>query len=200
MLHIYRLLSAYLHLVASRDSKKFYKILLAKRHLNSTWTDFWRSALAPRGIRNIHWDPQISFCGLNKFWPLFNFVGNFEKLSSHSALLSRRLGIDKYTNSSWALTRMIQHPLSWRLSKEEKLRRVRNARIPDDYNKGDCMWCKNHAVHKNDYNTNPVAKYLEFNVWRYIRKSRVYRADYKIMSAMKTPPFNNTIHEIYALP
>ncbi len=36
--------------------------------------------------QNQHWRPQNTFCGLNKYLPLFNFVGQFEKLQEHAKI------------------------------------------------------------------------------------------------------------------
>jgi hypothetical protein len=33
--------------------------------------------------QNAHWRPQSRFCGLKKYKSKYNFIGNFEKLSSH---------------------------------------------------------------------------------------------------------------------
>jgi hypothetical protein len=94
-----RLLSSYLHLVKNPNAVKRYKTMLTERHRNSTWTDFWQSVIAPQGIRNIHWDPQIEYCGLKKYWHYFNYVGNYEMILEHGDYLTKMAGLHEFSES-----------------------------------------------------------------------------------------------------
>lgn len=40
--------------------------------------------------QNVHWRPQSRFCGLKKYNSKYNFIGNFENLSSHVEVYSDR--------------------------------------------------------------------------------------------------------------
>lgn len=71
--------------------------MLYQRNRSAAWPDFWKSVLSPKGIRNIHWDPQTSFCGLDKFWPLFNFVGNYEMIQDHGKEVARRASLNQFS-------------------------------------------------------------------------------------------------------
>jgi hypothetical protein len=73
--------------------------MLYQRNRSTTWTDFWQSALSPKGVRNIHWDPQTNFCGLEKFWPLYNFVGNYELLQEHGREFATRTKLSQFSLS-----------------------------------------------------------------------------------------------------
>jgi hypothetical protein len=93
-----RLLSSYLHLFKAPEAIERYKTFLEQRNKSTTWDDFWQSAIS--GMGNPHWDPQINFCGLKKFWPFFNFVGNFELIQEHGPQLTKILPISQYSKSS----------------------------------------------------------------------------------------------------
>jgi hypothetical protein len=82
--------------VKAPDAIKRYKTLLYQRNLTANWNDFWKSSLSPKGVRNIHWDPQTDFCGLEKFWPLYNFVGNYELIESHGKEFARRTHLEQF--------------------------------------------------------------------------------------------------------
>ena len=50
--------------------------ILGMFHVMGLYLDFWKSIIVDKEkFKNIHWDPQSDFCGLKKFYPLFNFVG-----------------------------------------------------------------------------------------------------------------------------
>lgn len=71
--------------------------MLYQRNLSTSWEDFYGSVIKPDGIRNVHWDPQTSFCGFDKFWPLFNFVGNYELIRQHGPILSKLAKLDDFS-------------------------------------------------------------------------------------------------------
>jgi hypothetical protein len=154
-----RLLSSYLHLIKSPDAIKRYKTMMYQRNLSTTWEDFYQNAIGPNGIRNVHWDPQTSFCGFDKFWPLFNFVGNYEMIKEHGAILAHRAKIENFSklllsvnchfllaDLGWALTKNLKHPIGRGDPNRTKV--YLSYPVSADYNKGDCMWCRNRAPHK----------------------------------------------------
>lgn len=76
-----------------------YRTALSDRHKNLTWPGFVEAVLERDGYDNIHWTPQHRFCGLQRFHPLLNFVGNFEKLREHGALLIAKAGLHEASKS-----------------------------------------------------------------------------------------------------
>jgi hypothetical protein len=49
------------------------------------YADYWTSIIVDKDqYKNIHWDPQTDFCGLKKFHPLFNFVGEFIQMHAYA--------------------------------------------------------------------------------------------------------------------
>lgn len=58
------------------DACALYAVLVAL--MDGCVADYWTSIIVDKDAeqyKNIHWDPQTDFCGLKKFYPLFNFVG-----------------------------------------------------------------------------------------------------------------------------
>jgi hypothetical protein len=53
------------------------------------------------------------------------------------------------------------------------------------------------ALVQNNYTSDPMTKYLRPDVWRYIRRSSVYRQDYFIFSQITATPFNFTVYDVY---
>jgi hypothetical protein len=164
-----RLLSSYLHLVKAPNAIKRYKTLLLKRNKSTTWEDFYQSALS--GMRNPHWYPQTDFCGLRKYWPHFNFVGNFELIQQHGPELATRLDLSQYSKTlfslslpfphlghpflsvssapatnGWARTTVLKGPLGEK--SRSRIQDILSRPLPVGYNQGDCMWCKNRAQHQ----------------------------------------------------
>ena len=71
--------------------------MLYQRNLSTTWKDFYSDVVKSNGLRNVHWDPQTSFCAFDKFWPLFNFVGNYELIREHGPILSKLAKLDEFS-------------------------------------------------------------------------------------------------------
>jgi len=210
-----RLLSSYLHLVKSPDAIARYRTYLTDRHKGTTWTDYWTSIIVDKDqYKNIHWDPQTDFCGLKKFWPLFNFVGNFEHLKEHSTALSTLAGLTNYTDKDWSLTRAIRHPLG-SMGKEQRLKimketldkdkkmKLKAKKRPDNkkaqYLLNDCMICSNHAVNRANYSKFQLhTEYITKEVWTAIRNSKFYRKDYEIFAKIKDAgPFDFRLYDTY---
>ena len=51
---------------------------------------------------NAHWRPQRFMCGLDKFLPLYNFIGSFNSLREHTEMLLRATSLwDDYGATGW---------------------------------------------------------------------------------------------------
>lgn len=46
------------------------------------------------------------------------------------------------------MTRLLKHPIPQGTPSHIRAKILAELKPPDDYNKGDCMWCRNHNVHK----------------------------------------------------
>ena len=55
-----------------------------------------------RPYYNAHWTPQSINCHLDKFLPLYDFVGSQENLSEHARIVLKDLGLwEEYGASGW---------------------------------------------------------------------------------------------------
>ncbi|CAE7651405.1 unnamed protein product, partial [Symbiodinium microadriaticum] len=93
-----RLVSSYLHLLLNPSTPARYRNFLREVQKNVSWPNFVSAVTQERnGWDNVHWQRQTDFCNLRKFWPVFNFVGNYEHLAAHSRMLSNRAHLDNYS-------------------------------------------------------------------------------------------------------
>lgn len=125
-----RLLSSYLYLIDNPSQVKIYRNQLLKYSKGTTWNDFLDS-VTDQQFRNIHWRPQVpplsshlhllpyssdiqsqsDFCGLQKYWRLFNYKANLETLHITGPQLLKDLGIwSEYGERGWSLTKVIKTP------------------------------------------------------------------------------------------
>jgi hypothetical protein len=69
-----------------RRKNRYYSVKMTgnmSTHILS-FAEFVHLITAPESnFQNVHWRPQSRFCGLAKYKSKYNFIGNFEKLSSH---------------------------------------------------------------------------------------------------------------------
>jgi hypothetical protein len=95
------MLSAYMHLIKNPKAIQRYHTYFTDRQRNITWTDFIDLVTVNETVmkpwKNVHWTPQSELCMFKKFWPLYNFVGNFENVTEHAKLLDNVLGIQNYS-------------------------------------------------------------------------------------------------------
>ena len=55
-----------------------------------------------RQYYNDHWTPQSINCHLDKFLPLYDYVGSLENLSEHARIILKDLGLwEEYGASGW---------------------------------------------------------------------------------------------------
>mmetsp|Transcript_7829 Transcript_7829/g.13198 ORF Transcript_7829/g.13198 Transcript_7829/m.13198 type:complete len:349 (-) Transcript_7829:495-1541(-) len=197
-----RLLSSYMHLVLNPKTPARYRTALSDRHRNITWPDFVGAVLEKDGYDNIHWTPQSQFCGLRRFHGYFNFVGNFEQLRAHGELLIARAGLQNATSAGWGKVSYVKSPV--RVGTTPESRRREYITLLRGYVRknvtGDCMWCKNLALHKNKYQHDAVASMLTRPAWLTLRNSAVYAPDYTLFEQLQSvPPFEAALYNQHDL-
>ena len=100
-----RLLSAYLDKFVNHPAKKV--TIYGGMNRNMTFEEmvgYLAKHSSPGELRqqNEHWRPQVDVCVLNKFMPLYDFVGSYESLSNHSRLVLQELGLwEEYGANGW---------------------------------------------------------------------------------------------------
>lgn len=195
-----RLLSSFVHLVLNPHTPDRYRAALSKRHRNITWPDFVDAVTERDGYNNIHWSPQSRFCGLHRFHPYFNFVGNFEQLQAHGEMLNERAGLEAATSSGWGRCAYVKSPLgAMSVERRYKLYDVLLRNYTASNQTDDCMWCKNLAPHKSNYKKHPVSEMLSQAVWQQVRHSALYAPDYDMFEQLRqrggVGPFNSAQYD-----
>mmetsp|Transcript_29931 Transcript_29931/g.96579 ORF Transcript_29931/g.96579 Transcript_29931/m.96579 type:complete len:365 (-) Transcript_29931:41-1135(-) len=107
---------------------------------------------------NAHWRPQRFMCSLDKFLPLYNFVGSFGQLQRHAEDLLRATGLwDDYGAWGWSGDRRFSSAL-----------KKKNPGKP-----GGPIFSRNMAAHrardtdrKDDYLTDDLKKTLRRAYWQ----------------------------------
>lgn len=196
-----RLLSSFLHLVLNPRTPPRYRAALSSRHKNISWPDFVEAVLEKDGYDNLHWTPQSHFCGLKRFYPYLNFVGNFEYLRDHGNQLISRVKLEDSTSSGWGKTAYVKSPVVRKSTPEErrvKYKELLRAYYAKNISGSDCMWCMNLALHKNNYKKNPLNKALSVDMWTRLRHSGVYSPDYSLFLNLRhVSPFNPYLYDSY---
>lgn len=220
-----RLLSAYKYCISNKHQVNHYRNWMTKltKSENFSWPAFYESVTSELKHQNLHWRPQVDFCGLHRFYPLYNFIGNLELSWLHGPMLLRKLGIwEKYGAREWSLAKVIKTPASG----QNRPGRY-NFKKPENYNTTDCMFCENFSPHQSNYGKslhgtarralldeesflnkpkpprrrhNRTEHYLTRNCWSIIRHSDFYARDYDIFSKIPPKPFRKEIYFSYPPP
>lgn len=87
-----------------RDNRLYSVKMTGNRSTHMlSFKEFVELISAPKSPhQNQHWRPQHTFCGLGKYLPLYNFVGNFEKLQAHAKIFLQATDIwDTFGADGW---------------------------------------------------------------------------------------------------
>eukprot|EP00602_Paraphysomonas_sp_CaronLab_P002853 CAMPEP_0185028996 /NCGR_PEP_ID=MMETSP1103-20130426/15090_1 /TAXON_ID=36769 /ORGANISM="Paraphysomonas bandaiensis, Strain Caron Lab Isolate" /LENGTH=246 /DNA_ID=CAMNT_0027563595 /DNA_START=237 /DNA_END=977 /DNA_ORIENTATION=+ len=213
-----RLLSAYFYTIKKKSQINAYRDALRRATKNSSTSwDHFLMAVTKMNHQNLHWRPQVDFCRFEKFYPLFNFVGNLERSALHGPMLLKQAGVwDQYGTREWALTKVLETARGANPSASRY-----KFKLPEGYNQSDCMFCDIFSAHKNDYNaqnhgrvrhsfnntgkghhnsTSARAQYMTSEAWQRIRNSDFYKKDYATLNRITASPFDKDLYFSYPPP